>query len=295
VARTRIASTMFAFEQLQKFYQETAERVQPNGTVMAGPIRKGVALDKVEFTYEGAERRTISAMSMTIERGRMVAIVGPSGAGKTTLVGLIARLYDPQAGRILVDGEDVRSFDIRSWRRRIAVVAQDTFIFNASVVVNIAFGHEDATIEQVRTAARLAAADTFIEALPRGYDTILGDRGVRLSGGQQQRIAIARAILADPDLLILDEATSNLDTINERAIQNAMSQLSKDRTLLVIAHRLSTIQKADNVVVMDAGRIVEQGRHQELLARRGAYWEMVEQQRLDLVDESRDGVAEAVA
>ena len=295
VARARVVTYMFAFEQLQKFYEETTRHTQPNGALPAPPIDRAITFDRVEFAYASGGRAALSNLSMTIDRGKMVAIVGPSGAGKTTLVGLITRLYEPQRGRILIDGEDLRDLEVRSWRRRLAVVAQDTFIFNTTVRANIAFGRGDVSIEHIREAARLAAAHDFIEALPQGYDTVLGDRGVRLSGGQQQRIAIARAILADPDLLILDEATSNLDTINERAIQNAISALSGNRTLLVIAHRLSTIRRADKVVVMDAGRIVEQGRHQELLARRGAYWEMVEHQRLDLVDGNNGGNGETAA
>jgi subfamily B ATP-binding cassette protein MsbA len=295
VARNRIVTNMFAFDQLQSFYAETSRRRQQSGLRQAPPISRSIVFDDVGFSYRAGEPPVVQGLALTIKKGEMIAIVGPSGAGKTTLAALVARLYDPQHGRILIDDVDLREFDVRSWRQRIAMVAQDTFIFNASVRSNIGFGHENVPVEKIRDAARLAAAEEFIEALPQGYDTILGDRGVRLSGGQQQRVAIARAILADPDFLILDEATSNLDTINERAIQSAMSLLSKDRTLLVIAHRLSTIRKANCVVVMEAGRIVEQGRHQELLARRGAYWDMVEHQRLDLVDEDVPAESEPAA
>jgi subfamily B ATP-binding cassette protein MsbA len=189
-----------------------------------------------------------------------------------------------------VDGVDLRELDRRSWRRRLAVVTQDVFIFNDTAANNIRFGRLEADMEEIRAAAALASADQFIDELPQGYETILGDRGVRLSGGQQQRIAIARAILANPEVLILDEATSQLDTFTERAIQNAIEQIAKDRTVLVIAHRLSTIQKADKVIVLDEGRIVEMGRHQELLAHDGAYRQMIEHQRLDLIRDTEPAV-----
>jgi subfamily B ATP-binding cassette protein MsbA len=250
----------------------------------------------VTFRYKPDEPAVIKSVSTTVDRGTMVAIVGPSGAGKSTLMALIARLYDPQQGRITVDGVDLRDLDMGSWRRRMSVVTQDIFIFNDTVANNIRFGRGDVALERVRAAADLAAAAEFIEQLPQGYDTILGDRGVRLSGGQQQRIAIARAIIADPDLLIFDEATSNLDTFTERAIQRAMEQMSQSRTVLVIAHRLSTIRRADKIIVLEAGAIVEEGSHRELLHRRGTYWEMVEHQRLDLVEgDAEAAMAEARA
>jgi subfamily B ATP-binding cassette protein MsbA len=253
-------------------------------------------LDRVSFSYQPGEKPTLRDISATIERGKMVAVVGPSGAGKSTLINMVARLYDPQQGRILIDGVDLREFDVRSWRRRIAVVTQDTYIFNDTVANNISFGHDNVPRERIEAAARLAAASEFVEKLPQGYDTLVGDRGVRLSGGQQQRVAIARAILSNPDLLIFDEATSHLDTISERAIQDAMENMSKGRTLLVVAHRLSTIRKADKVIVMDEGRVVEEGQHRDLLARRGIYWEMVEHQRLDLLSEdAADAAIEATA
>lgn len=293
-ARNRIIGHMHAFTTLTDFYRETDRRRQPNGTLAAAPLRNGLAFESVTFRYKSDEPAVIKNVSATVERGTMVAVVGPSGAGKSTLMALIARLYDPQQGRIVVDGVDLRDLDMRSWRRRVSVVTQDIFIFNDSVAHNIRFGRSDVPMERVRAAAELAAATEFIEQLPHGYDTLLGDRGVRLSGGQQQRIAIARAILADPDLLIFDEATSNLDTFTERAIQQAMEQMAKGRTVLVIAHRLSTIRRADKIIVLEAGAIVEEGSHRELLRRRGKYWEMVEHQRLDLVEgDAEAAVAEA--
>ncbi|HYL33482.1 MAG TPA: ABC transporter ATP-binding protein [Stellaceae bacterium] len=284
-ARARIVNNIPFFDALDSFYAEASGRRQPNGVRPADGLRRSIRFENVGFMYAGDGDRAIHDLSLTIDRGKMTAIVGPSGAGKTTLIALIARLYDPQNGRITVDDVDLRNFDIRSWRRRIAVVTQDTIIFNDTAARNIAFGREHVAIGEIQAAARLAAADEFIEQLPQGYDTPLGDRGVRLSGGQQQRISIARAILANPDLLIFDEATSNLDTFTERAIQRAIETLSQDRTVLVIAHRLSTVRRADKVLVMEAGRIVEEGGHDELIARGGRYRDMVEHQRLDLVSE----------
>jgi ATP-binding cassette, subfamily B, bacterial MsbA len=285
IARSRIVTHMPAFDCLTEFYRDTADRKETNGRLQAGHLRHGVVFDRVGFSYGSADGPILVEFSLHIERGQTVAIVGRSGAGKSTLIGLLARFWDPQQGRILIDGVDLREFDRRSWRKRLSVVTQDAFIFNDTVANNIRFGRADAPMELIRKAATLASAAEFIDELPDGYETILGDRGVRLSGGQQQRIAIARAVLAAPDILILDEATSHLDTFTERAIQNAVEKIAKERTVIVIAHRLSTIRKADKVVVIDDGRIVEEGPHFELLSKRGAYWEMIEHQRLDLVQD----------
>ena len=296
LARARIVSNMHAFDMLNVFYREAVARRQSNGDRTAAPLRQGVVLEDVSFAYGPGGAAVVQDLSVRIERGKTVAIVGPSGAGKTTLIGLVTRLYDPQQGRILVDGVDLRDLEVRSWRKRLAVVTQDTFIFNDTVARNIAFGREGVSFDKIQAAAKLAAASDFIEQMPQKYDTPLGDRGVRLSGGQQQRIAIARAILADPDLLIFDEATSHLDIFTEREIQAAMGRLSQNRTLMVVAHRLSTIRNADIVLVMDKGRLVEQGTHRELLAQRGIYWQMVMHQRLDLAEgEAEMAVAEADA
>ncbi|QYO68596.1 ATP-binding cassette domain-containing protein [Leptolyngbya sp. 7M] len=202
----------------------------------------------------------------------MIALVGASGAGKTTLADLIPRFYDPTAGLIQIDGVDLRQFDLTSLRRKIAVVSQDTFIFNASVRDNIAYGLANVSDTAVSEAAHLANALEFIENLPQGFDTQLGDRGVRLSGGQRQRLAIARALLRDPEILILDEATSALDSVSERLIQASLAKLSVGRTVIAIAHRLSTITRADKVVVLEQGQIVEQGSYRDLLQQRGVLW-----------------------
>jgi subfamily B ATP-binding cassette protein MsbA len=197
--------------------------------------------------------------------------VGASGAGKSTLVDLLPRFYDPTDGRITLDGVDLREFDLLSLRRAMGIVSQDTFLFNTSVGANIAYGCPNASQDQIIDAAKRANAYEFIVKLPQGFETIVGDRGVMLSGGQRQRLAIARALLRDPDILILDEATSALDTASERLVQQAIEELSRDRTVLVIAHRLSTVQQADQIAVLDQGQLVEVGTHTELLKQKGYY------------------------
>lgn len=234
-------------------------------------LTRAIEFVAVEFGYDPAQP-VLQDITLTIPKGKMTAIVGGSGAGKTTLVDLIPRFYDPTHGQILFDGIDVRSFSIQSLRQKIAIVSQDTFIFNASVRYNIAYGLEAVTDEQVWRAAEQANALEFILAMPEQFDTILGDRGLRLSGGQRQRLAIARALLRDPQILILDEATSALDSVSERLIQESLEQLSQGRTVITIAHRLSTIVRADKVVVLEQGQIVEQGTYQELLQQQGRLW-----------------------
>jgi ATP-binding cassette, subfamily B, bacterial MsbA len=242
-----------------------------NGSIAFTSLKRSIEFIDVDFSY-GDGRPILQNITLSIERGRVTALVGASGAGKTTLADLIPRFYDPTAGSIAIDGVELQQLEIDSFRRKLAVVSQDTFIFNTSVRNNIAYGTATATDREIYRAAELANALEFIQEMDRGFETILGERGVRLSGGQRQRIAIARALLRDPEILILDEATSALDSVSERAIQESIEQLARGRTTIAIAHRLSTISKADKVVVLDRGRIVEQGTYHELLQQREYLW-----------------------
>jgi subfamily B ATP-binding cassette protein MsbA len=233
-------------------------------------LHQSIDFDHVTFAYEHAP--VLADVSFTARRGDVTAIVGASGAGKTTLVDLIPRFYEPTGGAIRLDGVDTRDIKLKSLRKLTGIVSQDTVVFNDTVRNNLAYGMANRfTDEQVIAAARAANAHDFISQLPDGYNTILGERGTRLSGGQRQRIAIARALLIDPPILILDEATSALDTESERLVQEAIDRLLRGRTVFVIAHRLSTIAHATQILVLDQGRLVERGTHEDLLARRGTY------------------------
>ncbi|MGL4617610.1 MAG: heterocyst formation ABC transporter subunit HepA [Chroococcidiopsis sp.] len=242
-----------------------------NGTVQFSGLKQCIEFVAVDFAYN-PHQLVLQDITLTMKRGQMTALVGASGAGKSTIADLLPRFYDPTRGKILIDGVDLQDFDINTLRRKIAMVSQDTFIFNTSVRNNIAYAMEDVDEAAIQKAAQLANALEFIQNLPKGFDTQLGDRGVRLSGGQRQRIAIARALLRNPEILILDEATSALDSEAERLIQESIEQLAVGRTVIAIAHRLSTIVRADKVVVLEQGRIVEQGTYKELLERRGKLW-----------------------
>ncbi len=242
-----------------------------DGTQPFEGLNRAIEFITVDFGYD-PDQSVLKDITLTIPKGKMTALVGGSGAGKSTLVDLIPRFHDPTSGQVCFDGQDARSFTIESLRHKMAIVSQDTFIFNASVRDNIAYGLDAISDEAVWQAARQANALEFILELPEQFDTVLGDRGVRLSGGQRQRLAIARALLRNPEILILDEATSALDSVSERLIQKSLEKLSSGRTVIAIAHRLSTIAKADKVVVLEQGQIVEQGTYQEMLKLKGKLW-----------------------
>ncbi|MBW4609043.1 MAG: ABC transporter ATP-binding protein/permease [Hassallia sp. WJT32-NPBG1] len=242
-----------------------------NGKTEFQGLKRGIDIVSVDFGYD-ANNLVLHNITLSIEQGKMTALVGGSGAGKSTLADLIPRFSDPLAGNVLMDGIDVRELEIKSLRDKMAIVSQDTFIFNASIKDNIAYGTTGATEAEIREAAKQANALEFIEKMREGFETKLGDRGAGLSGGQKQRLAIARALLRNPEILILDEATSGLDSLSELLIQESLEKISVGRTVIAIAHRLSTIARADKVVVLEKGRIVEQGKYQELLERRGLLW-----------------------
>jgi len=259
---------------------ETYSKIR-NGTREFSGLWSGIELRNVSYAHKNKESLTVSGISLRVDKDKMTAIVGPSGAGKSTLVDLFLRLYDVDSGVILIDGVDIKEYDRSSFLDKVGFVGQETFIYNASVKDNIAFGN-DYDVDEIMEAAKRADAHEFIQQLDRGYDTVVGDRGVRLSGGERQRIAIARGMIRRPQILVLDEATSSLDNISEKVVQNAIDKVSESCTTLVVAHRLSTIRNADLIYVIDDGMIVESGTHDQLVSGKGKYWELYSRQEEEI-------------
>jgi ATP-binding cassette subfamily B protein/subfamily B ATP-binding cassette protein MsbA len=288
---TNFQTNLAGYDRTLDLLSESPELPDRDGarTLDRTAVRGDIAVEGLTFAYPGATDNVLEDVSFQARSGEMIAFVGASGAGKTTLSNLIARFFDPTSGRITIDGTDLRDIRLSSWRRLLGVVEQDVFLFDGTVAENIAYADREASRTRIEAAARTACAHDFIAALPQGYDTRVGERGVRLSGGQRQRLAIARAVLADPRVLILDEATSNLDVESEQAIQQGLANLMRQRTSFVIAHRLSTIRHADRIVVLRGGRVVQQGTHDELMQGSGPYRDMVliQTARPDLRTESR--------
>ncbi len=269
--RSQFANTSPSVQIVNAFLSQTDKPIMAQGPQVYEDLRQGIRFENIWFKYPTSQDWILRGVTLDLPKGTTLALVGSSGAGKSTLADLLPRFYDCQKGEILLDGQAIQAFNLPSLRRSMGIVSQETFLFNASVFDNIAYGCEHVKFDDVIAAAQRANAYEFIEKLPEGFDTQIGDRGVMLSGGQRQRLAIARALLRDPDILILDEATSALDTVSERLVQQAIDELSRDRTVLVIAHRLSTIQNADQIAVFDRGEVVEVGKHEELLAHQGLY------------------------
>ncbi|MBW4596423.1 MAG: ABC transporter ATP-binding protein/permease [Brasilonema angustatum HA4187-MV1] len=282
--RSSFASTATSVDIVNDFLSWENKPLMSNGSIVYTKLNKGVGFQSVCFSYPDHEKQVLKDVDLYLAQGTTLALVGGSGAGKSTLADLLPRFYDPTSGCITIDDIDLRDFDLLSLRQVMGIVSQDTFLFNDSVWNNIAYGRQSATKEEIITAAKQANAYEFISKLPQGFKTIIGDRGVMLSGGQRQRLAIARALLQNPEILILDEATSALDTVSERLVQEAIDNLSRDRTTLVIAHRLSTVQKADQIAVLDQGSVVEVGTHEELLQKGGYYSRLYAMQFADKVE-----------
>jgi ATP-binding cassette, subfamily B, bacterial MsbA len=277
-AQVSLMSLMSSVEDVKALLDPSDKPYLQTGTIPFQGLQQPIVFDAVTFRYDSSDSPAVEDLSIYIPPGKTTAIVGPSGAGKSTLIHLLCRFCDPSDGDIYINGYPLRELNLNAWRDRLAIVSQDIFMFSATVRENIAYGRLDASDDEIVAAAKLANAHEFIIRLPYGYETRVGDRGMRLSGGQRQRIALARAIVRDPDLLILDEATNALDSISEDLIQDALYTLSHDRTVIVIAHRLSTIEHADQIIVLENGRVVEQGDLQRLLQLNGLFAQLYQLQ-----------------
>jgi subfamily B ATP-binding cassette protein MsbA len=274
---SQLSEALAGLDRTRELLRERREDDDARRSVELADVGGRVAFEDVGFAYREGEP-VLEGIALVAEAGTVTALVGPSGAGKSTLIGLVCAFHAPSSGRVLVDGIDLATVKLDSYRSKLGVVLQETFLFDGSIRDNVAFSRPEASDAQIREACRIAHVGEFAEAFPDGYDTVVGERGVRLSGGQRQRVAIARAILAEPRILILDEATSSLDSESEALIQEGLGWLMKGRTTFVIAHRLSTIRRADQILVIEKGRIVERGTHAQLYASGGRYREMYDRQ-----------------
>jgi len=275
---TQLSEAFAGLDRLREVREMLREDEDESGRSALGEVDGAISFEQVSFEYE-PDTLVLRDVTFDAPAGTTTALVGPSGAGKSTLIGLVMAFYEPTRGRILVDGRDLAGLRLRDYRGQLGVVLQDNFLFDGTIRENIAYSRPEVTDEEVRHAGRIAHCDEFVDRFEKGYDTIVGERGVKLSGGQRQRVAIARAILADPRILILDEATSSLDSESEALIRDGLRSLRRGRTTFVIAHRLSTIQSADRILVLDGGRIVESGTHTELLHEGGLYRRLYEKQQ----------------
>jgi subfamily B ATP-binding cassette protein MsbA len=280
-----MSQALAAANHVWEVLDEKAEIPEKPNAVQLSPLQREIEIRDVHFGYENEERSVLRGVSLSVRAGKMIALVGESGGGKSTLTKLLPRFHDPSSGAVLWDGTDLRDASIASLRKQMALVTQETVLFNDTVRYNIGYGRPNASDAELQSAARTALAHDFIMELPNGYDTIIGERGIFLSGGQRQRLAIARAVLMDAPVLVLDEATSALDAESEQLVQRAIANLIQDRTTIVIAHRLSTVRRADMIVVIERGQIIEQGTHAELLARGGQYQRLYEMQFADEEEE----------